>query len=324
MKKFSKICLLGLAIAFTQGCGSSADRMASREEKAKNMENAESSPQSALAGSDGKSEQDEQTDSIISPFVPSSVSRIGRIDSIKKFIRTADIKFKVKNVERSTYKIEDIVAHFEGFVTDTHLASRINYTESFRIKEDSLLQRVHYVVENNMTFRVPKALLDTTLKQIVSQIDFLDYRIIKAEDVSFVALKNKLSTKRYTKHEERLTQAINNNKTKNVLNAENSLLSTQEQADENMVAELELKDKIEYSTVQLLIYQDEKVKTDKVFSEERTPSYKPSFGKEFNSSIKLGWEIVEFLFLLLVKLWPFILIGFGVYFGVKKLMKKKV
>lgn len=321
MTSFSKIYLLGLAIVLTQGCGQSADRMASREEKTKDMDASEPSARSGLAG--GSEQGNEMADSISSPFIPSSASRIGKIDSVKKFIRTADIKFKVKNVERSTYKIEDIVSHFEGFVINTTLNCRINYTDEFRIKEDTVLQRKHYVIENNMTFRVPKALLDTTLKQIVSQIDFLDYRIIKAEDVSFDVLKNKLSTKRYTKHEDRVTKAINNNKTKNVLNAENSLLSTQEKADDNMIAELELTDKIEYSTVQLLIYQDERVRSDKIFSEERMPSYRPSFAKEFMSSIKFGWELIEFLFLLLVKLWPIILIGFGVFFGVRQWMRKK-
>ena len=222
MKTISKIYLLGLAIALTQGCG--ADRKADREENAKAMISNEAPPPSeSLAGS---AEKEEFTDSVANqtPFIFSSASRIGRIDSIKKFIRTADIKFKVKNVEKSTYRIEDIVNHFDGFVTYTHLNARVNYTESFRIREDSLLQRMHFVVENSITFRVPKRLLDTTLKQIVSQIDFLDYRIIKAEDVSFAALKNKLSKSRYAKHETRVTNAINSNKTKDAVNSENSLL----------------------------------------------------------------------------------------------------
>ena len=321
MRSFSKIYLLGLAIVLAQGCGQSADKMAAREEKAKEVDASESSVNSTLSA--GSSQDNEVSDSITSSFIPSSASRIGKIDSVKKFIRTADIKFKVKNVERSTYRIEDIVNHFEGFVINTTLHCNVNYTDEVRIKEDTVLKRKYYVVENSITFRVPKAMLDTTLKQIVSQIDFLDYRIIKAEDVSLNALKNHLDEKRLAKHEQRVTTAINTNKTKNILTAENSLLSTQEQADENKIAELELNDKIEYSTVQLLIYEDEKVKAEKVFSEQRTPSYKPSFAKEFTSSIKFGWELIEFLILLVVKLWPLILIGFAVYFGVKQVMKKK-
>ncbi len=318
MKTISKIYLLGLGIVLMQGCGrereSKAIASSPEADKLKSEEQ--------VAGNSA-SKETESADTTKMNFIPSSASKIGKIDSIKKFIRTADIKFKVKNVERSTYRIEDIVNHFDGFVINTHLNCRVNYTESYRIKEDSVMQRMHYVVENNMTFRVPKTLLDTTLKQIVSQIDFLDYRIIKAEDVSFAALRNKLSKKRFAKYDERVTNAINTNKTKNILNAENSLLSTQEQADENEVANLELNDKVEYSTVQLLIYQDEKTKRDIIFSEEKQPSYKPSFGKEFSESISFGWQVIEFIVLLIIKLWPIILIALGIYVLVKRLRKKE-
>lgn len=304
MKLSSKICLLGLAMALSQGCGSSAEDKRIQEEKLEST-NAISD---AAAGS---------------AFVESKASKVTKLDSTRKFIRTADIKFKVKNVEQSTYRIEDIVSHFEGFVTNTTLNCRINYTNEFRIKQDSVLRRTHFVVENNLTFRVPNTLLDTTLKQITSQIDFLDYRIIKAEDVSFQALKNSLSEKRFSKHEQSLTTAINNNKTKDVVKAENNLFSKQEQADENAVASLELKDKIAYSTVQILIYQDEKIRDERIFSEEQTPSYKPSFGKEFGDSILIGWQFFEQLILFFVKIWPIVLIGIGVFFFVRFLIKRK-
>lgn len=305
MKLTSKICLLGIAIALMQGCGPSAEDKRLQEEKFEST-NAVSE---AAAGS---------------AFVGSKASKITKIDSTRKFIRTADIKFKVKNVERSTYRIEDIVTNFDGFVTNTTLNCRVNYTNEFRIKQDSVLRRTYFVVENNLTFRVPNTMLDTTLKQIASQIDFLDYRIIKAEDVSFQALKNKLSEKRFTTHEKRLTTAINSNKTKDVVKAENNLFSKQEQADENAVASLELKDKMDYSTVQILIYQDEQKRDERIFSEEKTPSYKPSFGKEFGESILAGWWFLEQLILFLVRIWPLIIIGVGVYFAIRFLIKRKV
>jgi len=322
MKTISKIYLLGLAIALTQGCG--ADRKADREEKAKAMiSNEAPPPNESLAGS---AEKEEFTDSVANsnPFIFSSASKIGRIDSIKKFIRTADIKFKVKNVEKSTYRIEDIVNHFDGFVTYTHLNARVNYTESFRIREDSLLQRVHFVVENSITFRVPKRLLDTTLKQIVSQIDFLDYRIIKAEDVSFDALKNKMHQKRFDRYQQRITKTTDkSNKTNAVVNAENGLYEKEADADQSVLDDLVLNDKVEYSTVQLYIYQDEKVKESITFSEFKTPNYKTPFGKEFVASIKFGWELIEEIILVFVKIWPLILIGFGVYYLIKRIIRGK-
>lgn len=299
MKTISKIYLLGLAMALLQGCGANYEK-SKQEEMATN----------AVA------------DSVASPLVPSVAAKVTQIDSLRKFIRTADIKFKVKNVERSTYRIEDIINDSKGFVINTRLNSRINYTNEFRIKEDSVLKRTYFTVENYITFRVPNTLLDTTLKQIAMQIDYLDHRMIKAEDVSFKALKNKLSEKRFNKHEQRLTKAINTNKAKDIVAAEDNLFNKQEQADENAIANLELNDQIEYSTVELLIYQDEQMRQEKLFSEFKQPSYKPSFGKEFTESVKFGWELIEFIFLVIVKIWPVILIVLGLLYFIKRIANK--
>jgi hypothetical protein len=334
MKTISKIYLLGLVIALTQACGS-ADRSAKEESmaditKSPATEQAKDEPEEGGAVGNANFKNDdkksnEATDTAKMNYVPSFATRLGKIDSIKKFIRTADIKFKVKNVEKSTYKLEDIIHHFDGFVINTNLNCRINYTESHRVKEDSLLERKHFTVENSITFRVPKMLLDTTLKQIVSQIDFLDHRIITAEDITFQEIRNKMHQKRFGRYQDRITKATDrSNKTNAVVNAEDGVYEKQGVADDSALEDLIRNDKVEYATVTMYIYQDEKIRDEVVFSQPNFESYKPSFASEFVSSLKFGWTIIEQLFLLLVKLWPLILIGIAVFFGIKKLVIKKV
>jgi len=336
MKTISKIYLLGLFIALTQACGSDRTYKSAKEEAVTDQTMVSPPPGeqpkdeasvNAPGSGNFKSENEETgvADTAKMNYVPSFATRIGKIDSIKKFIRTADIKFKVKNVEKSTYKIEDIIHHFDGFVINTNLNCRINYTESHRIKEDSMLERKHFTVENSITFRVPKTLLDTTLKQIVSQIDFLDHRIITLEDITFQEIKNKMHQKRFGRYQERITKATNNsNKTNAIVNAEDGLYEKQGEADNSALEDLIRNDKVAYATVTMYIYQDEKVRDEVVFSQPNVQSYKPSFGSEFVSSLKFGWTIVEQLFLLLVKMWPLILIGVALFFGIKKFLVKKV
>ena len=59
-------------------------------------------------------------------YVASSAAKEPENESQRKFIRTADLKFRVKNVEKSTYNIEDITRHFGGFVTYTNLETTIS------------------------------------------------------------------------------------------------------------------------------------------------------------------------------------------------------
>lgn len=333
MKTISKIYLLGLVIALTQGCGADREAKESAFDQSKSTtfeksKEGEETVSSNLAGSASPvSETDNKMDAVDTnkmSFVHSSAARLGKIDSIKKFIRTADIKFKVKNVENSTYKIEDIIHHFDGFVINTNLNCKINYTESHRVKEDSVLERKHYVVENYMTFRVPKAQLDTTLKQIVGQIDFLDHRIITAEDITFEEIKNKMHQKRFGRYQDRITKATDRStKTNAVVNAEDGLYDKQGTADDSELNDMIRNDKVVYSTVTMYIYQDEKIRNEMIFSQQHIEEYKASFGSEFVSSLKFGWTLVEQLFLILVKLWPLIIIGVVVYYGIKRLVLKK-
>ena len=65
-------------------------------------------------------------DSTAAESTISSNAAVEKKESNRKFVRTADLKFKVKNVAKSTYAIENIVSKNGGFVTFTDLKSNIN------------------------------------------------------------------------------------------------------------------------------------------------------------------------------------------------------
>src|SRR6187431_3022873 len=147
---------------------------------------------------------EELADSKMSADTISSSAAVEKEGSTRKFIRTADLKFKVKNVTQSTYAIENITNKFDGFVTYTNLQSNIIDKFETKISQDSTLETTRYNVENNITIRVPNKRLDTVIKCIAKQIDYLDYRVIKADDVSLKILSNQLSQNRSAINEKRV------------------------------------------------------------------------------------------------------------------------
>jgi len=106
--------------------------------------------------------------------IVSSSAAVENKKSERKFVRTADAKFKVKNVTQSTYAIENATTKFGGFVTYTNLQSNVSEKFDTKISQDSTLETTKYHVENNITIRVPNTQLDTVIKTIAHQIDFLD------------------------------------------------------------------------------------------------------------------------------------------------------
>ena len=259
-----------------------------------------------------------------STSVVSSSAAVKNKNSNRKFVRTADVKFKVKNVAKSTYAIEDATTKFGGFVTYTNLQSNIHSEDRTKVSQDSTLVTTKYKVDNNITIRVPNTKMDTVIKTIAKQIHFLDYRIIKADDVSLQMLSNELAQKRSNSSEKRLANAIDSKgkKLNQVVDAEANLDAKKEQNDASKLQNLSLQDQVNFSTLTLNIYQDESIKQEMVANEKSINAYRPNIGLQIWDSVKTGWFMLENIISFLVVLWPFALIGFLGFLGYKKFLKK--
>ena len=242
----------------------------------------------------------------------------------RKFIRKADIKFKVKNVPKSTYAIEDATTKFGGFVTYTNLQSTISEKNETKVSQDSTLETTKYIVENNITIRVPNTRLDTIIKTIAKQVDFLDYRLITADDVSLELLKNQMAQNRSDNSEKRIEKAIDDKgkKLNNIIDAEDHLNDKKEQNDNSKLENLSLKEQVNFSTLKLQIYQRETVKQEMIANEKSINAYRPNIGLQIWDSLKTGWFMLEAIIAFIVQLWGIAFIILLAWFGYKKLLKK--
>ncbi|NRS89833.1 hypothetical protein HNQ02_002767 [Flavobacterium sp. 7E] len=268
---------------------------------------------------------EEQASSSVSADSISSSAAVEKPGSDRKFIRTADIKFKVKNVPQSTYVIENITNKFDGFVIYTNLQSNIINETASKVSQDSTLETIRYNVINNITIRVPNTRLDTVIKSIAKQIDFLDYRLIKADDVSLKILSNKLAQNRGSSTEKRVENAIATKgaKINDVMNAEETLADKKEQNDNAKLNNLSMQDQVNFSTLTLEIYQRETVKQTMVANSKDYNDYKPNIGIRLFDSVKTGWNVLLDILVFLIQIWWLILLALGGFFLYKKYLKKE-
>jgi hypothetical protein len=263
--------------------------------------------------------QANQKDNILS-----SSAAVEKNTDDRKFIRTADIKFKVKNVPTSTYAIENTVMRFGGFVTYTNLQTSISEKESTKISQDSTLETTRYTVENNITIRVPNTQLDTVIKTIAKQIDFLDFRVIKADEVTLQLLANELAQNRSNTHEKRLEKAIDGKgkKLPAIVDAEDNRNAKKEQSDAKKLENLLLRDQIKFSTLTLAIYQRETVRQEIMANEKSIDAYRSHLGIQILDGLKTGWFILETIIAFVVQLWSLLLIGAVIILLYRKYIKK--
>jgi hypothetical protein len=297
--KLSGIVLVATLTFFS--CGASREDMSNNEEKAK-----------VFADS-------------VSTVIQNIKQPILKEDSNRTFLRTADLSFKVKDVKTATFDIERIVNEHRGYVTSSVLESDVSYKTSTRVSKDSMLDIINYKVHNNIILRIPNTELDKALTEIAGLIDYLDYRKIKAEDVTKNFQAAKLSENRFINHKKRVEKTIDvkGKKLDQMTEAENDLLVKQELADNSKINTMELAHDVSYSTVSINIYQKETTKKETYAYTMPVEPYTPNFGSKFLTSLSDGASIFGEIILFFVKLWPIALLVTGIIALIKLVLRQK-
>lgn len=309
-----------LIVGFLAACSSN--------ESNRSPEQKEMDIQSAVAleeSRDGSSQTYKKNESGSMPFISSSAVKLNPGDSLHRFVRTADLKFRVDDVVESTYAIEDFAARHNGYVEKTNLASTVNSQTEIRISEDSSMQITDYTVTNTITLRVPFQKMDTLLKDIATTVEYLDYRNIKARNVSFDLLSNQLTQLRSERMQQRVGNAIatSNSTATDKTTAAEALARQEQSADEAFIENKRMEDKISYATIELKLYQKNEQHYHKIAIVPAVDEYQPGFGTRAANAFETGWNIlVEFL-LLLARLWVLLLFALIGYFLYRRSRKNK-
>lgn len=310
-------CTAALALVIAYSCSQKQKdnykSPVSREET-ESKEKQKSSPASTkkdVSSEAGANEKDEEAPHALSTTAAQNFDKDGM-----KFIRTADIKFEVNNVPEATYAMEDITSRYGGFVTYTALNSTIDRKETVPISRDSALDITYYTVQNDITLRLPNTRMDSALRAMTVLVDFLDHRIVRADEVSGQQLANDMSAHRNEEHARNMLRYMENKqvKSQDITEADAQALQQQTQADDARIANRTLDNQIKYSTLHFLIYQHQSVRKVKVANETDLTWYKPSLLIQLRDAFVSGWEIVSNVLVFLAHLWAFILIGIVAWF----------
>ena len=241
------------------------------------------------------------------------------IDSLKKFFRNAQMRFRVKNTAASTLRIEDITLRNGGFVIKSNLNSEVEHRQTTPISQDSALETTRYSIHSQLVIRVPYRMLDTTLRSIGRLSDFLDLRYVNATDVGLQMLEEELVRLREDIYRSDLNQSEENKLRPKADRARASRAAS----DQARIETLKLEDAIRFSTVTVDIYQLPQIRQIMVANTEVAIA-KQTLAARLSEALRSGGEILTILFLGIVHLWSLILLAVLGYFTWKWLRKGKV
>ena len=274
------------------------------------MEAASAPEAPAAAGAGGAFKEEARPPSQADAATPSesqlTSSAATYTDAQRKFIRTAQARFRVKDVYQSALAIEDAVAAQGGFVVRNDIAAELGDTRRRSLGNGQLVELAEYTVQGDLTVRVPSDKTQAFLRSIIGQMEFLDKRNFAANDAQFALLREQLA---YQRNEEAQQELGDANEEGGKLGQKAAVISARTDArsgrDAALIAQKEFEDRVAFATLDLSLYQLPKLRrTEMADMEAAVRENSPGFLTRLGNSLSAGWNGVLEFFLQIVKLWP--------------------
>ncbi len=227
-------------------------------------------------------------------------------DARRKFIRTAQAAFRVRDVYKSALAIEDVVAAQGGFVVRNHISTQTQGSQTRLADNGRLLELTQYTVHGELVVRVPSENAQAFLRAIVGQMEFLDQRNFEAMDAQFALLRRQLEYRRSQEAQQQLGQAVDDGG-KLVDKADVIAVQTGNKAarDEALVAHAEFGDKIAFATIALSMRQSPNLRQTEVIDVEAAfRRHRQGFFVRIGEAMAAGWFGILDVLVALMALWP--------------------
>ena len=230
----------------------------------------------------------------------------------EKIIKTADMRFRVKDVQSSKEKLMGIIRNMGGSLSEFSIQSNVQRMEKVKYSADSLLELTAYTTEGTLVAKVPSDKLDDFTNQVVRLSVFVDQQSLKMDDQSIAYLANKLKNVNRVEAVEQL----NKHASKKSNNVETALLLKDDYVDKK-IENLLIDNKVKYSNITLNFYQDNTVRKQLV-ANDNLYDYRPGFGNRIVLNLQNGWVIFVETILVLTNLWVLILLAVAGFYLFKR------
>ena len=238
--------------------------------------------------------------------ISDSISSVANLQvKDKQFVKSAEVNMEVKDVYDATISLEKSLKELGGFVISSDLNSNMISEKTFAISDEKAMLVRKFQTENKMEVRIPTPRLGDFLQIINDKKVYLNSRVIHAEDVTANIKLAKLEAERNSNTGKNISK-LNLTKDKVTMTNEN-----QSENNYQKVADFDMKDQLEYSTVQILLTEPQvRVAQIPVANIENADNqFQYNFFYDAKNSVVEGFYLIQNIFLGLIKIWPLLLIG---------------
>lgn len=234
-----------------------------------------------------------------------------------KIIKTADMQFRVKDVQQTKAQLSKVITLAGGSVIEFAINSTIQETEKVKYTLDSLKQITSYRTEGLLVAKIPSEKLDEFTNTIAKLAVFVDHQSLKMDDQGIAYLANRLKAQNRVE----TLKAITKIPKKQGHNVESSMYIKDDYIDKK-IENMYIDNRVQLSTITLNFYQDNTIKT-LIISNDNLYDFRPGFFQRLWLNMVDGWVYFKEFILTISHLWMLAFIGFGVYFGTRYYIHQK-
>lgn len=206
-------------------------------------------------------------------------------------VRMVEYKAKVPNVFTCITNLSFITSKYGGYVScDQVKNNQLNKT-SKKVKEDSSLLITQYYTSNTVVLRIPHFYMDTALKEISENLEFIDYKYSKVND-SFIGIYTASS------YLQRLNQSFSEG------------ISFQKWEGEINYDKLIDEYTSNYGAVILSIYQNPEIRVEKIGIPRLMEEYKTPFLVQTRIELGHGLKLISTFWFFTLRYWPILALLF--------------
>ncbi|EFK59929.1 DUF4349 domain-containing protein [Sphingobacterium spiritivorum] len=214
----------------------------------------------------------------------------------KKIIKTGSVSVESRDVAKSKKDLDALVSKHKGFY------------------EEETLSKGNSIASYNLNIRIPVQSYEAFIAELESGKDNITSKSIQSQDMTgqYYDLDSRLKSKKayLQRYTELLSKARN---VKEILEIEEQIRVIQEEIDATAASLKSLNEQVAYSTLSVYLYQEQ----------SNISIGADSFGTKLVDAVRFGWTALETFFIILIRIWPFLLIGVLGFVVIRKYKKRR-
>jgi hypothetical protein len=232
-----------------------------------------------------------------------------------KLVTTADMRFKVKDVRKTTDEIAALTTGSGGTVVNHFVKSTTVDSTNIRKTDDSILRVTVVNTAADMTVKLPPAKVEAFVNQVADMGISIDKLNMRVNDKTYDYLATRLKLKNQRELVDNNARSAHPKTPDELVNYKNNMVDDQ-------VSNLKTDDSTKNSVVTLSFYESNVIHKETIANPDLT-AYNQPFYTQFASSIKNGWLVFTSIIIALANGWILAPIALAIWFGVRHFNKRK-